>query len=186
MKGIEAYQDTVVTTQSKGRLIVMLYEGAIKFLKLAVKEIEAGNAEGKGKYIVKAQDIIFELNTALDMEVGSEIAKNLRGLYTFMNQQLNQANVKQDTNIINDVVIGSLPEKIRKPTPRLAGERSGGFGSSEVGVAANGFHRSFFGGGRIGAFGVRHRSRCGPQWCEDGGMVGRVVAFDVVGRALDT
>jgi flagellar protein FliS len=58
MKGIAAYQDSVVTTQSKGRLIVLLYDGAIKFMKLAIKELEANNFEAKGKYINKAQDII--------------------------------------------------------------------------------------------------------------------------------
>jgi len=41
MKGIAAYQDSAVTTQSKGRLIVLLYDGAIKFMKLAIKELEA-------------------------------------------------------------------------------------------------------------------------------------------------
>ncbi len=37
MNGVEAYQDTTITTQNKGRLIVLLYDGAIKFMKLAVK-----------------------------------------------------------------------------------------------------------------------------------------------------
>ncbi|MHC4072157.1 MAG: flagellar export chaperone FliS, partial [Planctomycetota bacterium] len=67
MNGIRAYQDTAVTTQSKGRLIVMLYDGAVKFLKLAIKEAEAKNYEAKGNYINKAIDIINELNAVLDM-----------------------------------------------------------------------------------------------------------------------
>jgi flagellar biosynthetic protein FliS len=41
MNGIAAYQDNAVTTQSKGRLIVLLYDGAIKFMKLAIRELEA-------------------------------------------------------------------------------------------------------------------------------------------------
>ena len=55
MKGIAAYQDSTVTTQSKGRLIVLLYDGAIKFMRLAIKELEANNYEAKGQYINKAQ-----------------------------------------------------------------------------------------------------------------------------------
>ncbi|MHC4396956.1 MAG: flagellar export chaperone FliS [Planctomycetota bacterium] len=104
MDGLEAYQDTAVTTQSKGRLIVMLYDGAIKFLKLAIKEIQEQNAEAKGKYINRAQDIIGELNTVLDMETGGEIAVNLRKLYLFMNRHLSQANLQQDPQKIQEVI----------------------------------------------------------------------------------
>jgi len=99
-----AYQQTAVTTQSKGRIIVMLYEGAIKFMKLAIKEIQAGNLEAKGKYISKARDIISELNNVLDVDAGGEIAFNLRRLYTFMDTRLSQANIKQDTEMIQDVI----------------------------------------------------------------------------------
>ena len=104
MNGVKAYQDASITTQSKGRLIVMLYEGAIKFLKLAIKETEAGNPEAKGKYIVKAKEIILELNAVVDMEGGGEIAGNLRSLYCFMNKRLSEANVKQDPQRIREVI----------------------------------------------------------------------------------
>jgi flagellar protein FliS len=104
MNGIAAYQDTTVTTQSKGRLIVMLYDGAIKFLKLAIKEMEAKNYEAKGRYINKAQDIIDELNAVLDIEIGGEIATNLRKLYCFMSNHLSQANIKCDPQMIRDVI----------------------------------------------------------------------------------
>jgi len=73
MNGIGAYQQTTIGTQSKGRLIVMLYDGAIKFMKLAVKELEAGDYAAKGQYINRAQDIISELNAVLDMDGGGEI-----------------------------------------------------------------------------------------------------------------
>ncbi|MFA5553257.1 MAG: flagellar export chaperone FliS [Phycisphaerae bacterium] len=98
------YQDNSVTTQSKGRLIVMLYDGAIKFLKLAIKELQAGNYEAKGQYINRAVDIINELNAVLDMGNGGEIATNLRSLYIFMLERLSDANVKRDENMINDVI----------------------------------------------------------------------------------
>jgi flagellar protein FliS len=104
MNGIAAYQDTTVTTQSKGRLIVMLYDGAIKFLKLAIREIEARNYEAKGRYINKTQNIINELNAVLDIEVGGEIATNLRKLYCFMSNRLSQANIKCDPQMIRDVI----------------------------------------------------------------------------------
>lgn len=109
MKGVEIYQDAAVTTQSSGRIVVMLYEGAIKFLKLAVQEIEAKNPEGKGLYITKALDILFELNTVLDTEAGGEIAQNLRSMYLFMIRHLNAANLKQDADMVREV-IGLLEE----------------------------------------------------------------------------
>jgi flagellar protein FliS len=104
MNGVSAYQDTSVTTQSKGRLIVLLYEGAIKFMKLAIKELEANNYEAKGRYINKALDIINELNAVLDTDAGGEIAVNLRKLYLFMNRQLSQANIKRDPQMIREVI----------------------------------------------------------------------------------
>ena len=104
MNGIKAYQDISVTTQNKGNLAVMLYDGAIKFLKLAVKEIEEKNPQAKGKYIGRAQDIISELNVVLDMKVGGEIATNLRRLYLYMNNRLSEANIKQDTKKIQEVI----------------------------------------------------------------------------------
>jgi flagellar secretion chaperone FliS len=109
MKAMEAYQQTAIATQSKGRLIVMLYDGAVKFLKLAIKELEAENYAAKGQYINRAQDIINELNAVLDMEAGGEIAENLRKLYLFMGRHLNQANVKRDPQMIREV-IGLLEE----------------------------------------------------------------------------
>jgi flagellar protein FliS len=104
MNGIRAYQETAVTTQSKGRLIVMLYEGAVKFLKLAIQEAEAENYEAKGNYINKAMDIITELNAVLDMDAGGEIAGNLRKLYGFMNDRLSLANLKNDPEMIREVI----------------------------------------------------------------------------------
>jgi flagellar protein FliS len=104
MNGLKTYQEVAVTTQSKGRLVVMLYEGAIKFLKQAIKEQEAGNYEAKGKYLSKAEDIINELNTVLNMEAGGEIATNLRALYVFMIKYLHQANIKKDTSKIEQVI----------------------------------------------------------------------------------
>jgi len=104
MKGIAAYQNAAVTTQSKGRLIVLLYDGAIKFMKLAIKELEANNYEAKGRYIARAQNIINELNAVLDMDAGGEIATNLRQLYCFMNNRLSEANAKRDPQMIREVI----------------------------------------------------------------------------------
>ena len=104
MNSVGAYQDATVTTQSKGRLIVLLYDGAIKFMKLAIRELEAGNHEAKGRYINKTLDIINELNTVLDTDAGGEIATSLRRLYCFMNNRLYKANIKREPEIIREVI----------------------------------------------------------------------------------
>jgi flagellar protein FliS len=119
MKGIAAYQDSAVTTQSKGRLIVLLYEGAIKFMKLAIKELQANNHEAKGQYINKARDIINELNAVLDMNTGGEIAANLRKLYCFMNNRLSEANLKRDPKMIQEVI--ELMEELNQSWKAIAG-----------------------------------------------------------------
>ena len=119
MKGIAAYQDSAVTTQSKGRLIVLLYDGAIKFMKLAIKELEANNYEAKGRYINKARDIINELNAVLDMNAGGEISSNLRKLYGFMNSRLSEANIKNDPKMIREVI--ELMEELNQSWKAIAG-----------------------------------------------------------------
>ena len=119
MNGVTAYRDTTVTTQNKGRLIVLLYDGAIKFMRLAIKELEAGNYEAKGQYVNRAQDIINELNAVLDTDAGGEIATNLRKLYCFMNNRLSQANIKRDPQIIRDVII--LMEELNRSWKAIAG-----------------------------------------------------------------
>jgi len=112
MNGVDVYRQTAVTTQNKGRLIVMLYDGAIKFLKHAIVDLEKKDYEAKGRNIAKAQDIIVELNTVLDMDAGGEVAQNLRGLYNFMNRHLSEANIKCDTRMIQEVV--SLLEELNQ------------------------------------------------------------------------
>ena len=104
MNGIATYQEATVTTGNNGRLIVLLYEGAIKFLRLAISQMEAKNYEAKGRYITRAQDIIGELNAVLDADAGGEIAVNLRRLYVFMSNRLSQANIKRDPQMIREVI----------------------------------------------------------------------------------
>lgn len=119
MNGSSAYKDTTITTQSKGRLIVLLYDGAIKFMKLAVKELEAGNYQAKSQYINKAQDIINELNAVLDMGAGGEIAANLRKLYCFMSNHLSLANAKRDSQMLREVI--TLMEELSQGWKAIAG-----------------------------------------------------------------
>jgi len=109
MSGLNAYREHAVTTQSQGQLVVMLYEGAIKFLRQAVAAMQAEDYVEKGRLINKAVDIINELNVALDFESAEDISGSLRSLYQFMIRHLYQANLQNDSERIQDV-IGLLEE----------------------------------------------------------------------------
>ena len=104
MDGIKVYKENAVTTQGRGRLVVLLYEGAIKFLKQALLDLQLGDMAGKGRNIARAQDILYELSSVLDIEQGGEIAANLRSLYNFMQRHLNQANLRKDEQMIQEVI----------------------------------------------------------------------------------
>ncbi|MCX5654405.1 MAG: flagellar export chaperone FliS [Planctomycetota bacterium] len=104
MNQINAYRENAIATQSRGRLVVLLYDGAIKFLKQALKELEAGHFAAKGEYINKAVAIINELDTCLDMEAGGDVAQNLRSLYHFMIRHLGEANIHRDPQRIREVI----------------------------------------------------------------------------------
>jgi len=104
MNGINAYQENAVTTQSRGRLIVLLYDGAVKFLQQAIREIERADWVAKGQYIDRAIAVLDELNLCLDMEAGGEVATNLRRLYDFMRRHLIAANTHRDPQRIREVI----------------------------------------------------------------------------------
>jgi len=98
----ESYRQTRISTASQGQLILMLYDGAVKFLNLANEAIPKKEFMTANTNIIKSQNIITELMVSLNMEVG-EIAKNLYSLYDYMNRRLIQANIKKDPKIINEV-----------------------------------------------------------------------------------
>jgi len=95
---VSAYRETSVRTASGGKIIVMLYEEAIKQLDIAVALLKSGTKEldRVNNAILKAQDIITELMVSLDFEKGGEIAPKLFGLYRFFNDELMKANINKD------------------------------------------------------------------------------------------
>ncbi|SVE17910.1 uncharacterized protein METZ01_LOCUS470764, partial [marine metagenome] len=88
------YSHNEIATSSQGRLIIMMYEGAIKFINLAIEGVENKDLAKKGTYINKTHDIINELSLALDLKKGGEVAHKLEALYQFILHQLTLANIK--------------------------------------------------------------------------------------------
>ncbi|QDK44137.1 flagellar export chaperone FliS [Bdellovibrio sp. HCB185ZH] len=92
----QKYKQTSVQSASKEKILLMLYEGAIKFTKLAVKAIEEKKIADRGQNIGRAFDIIMELNNTLDHKVGGDVANQLEQLYMFMMEQYTKANISGD------------------------------------------------------------------------------------------
>ena len=90
-----AYQATQVSTANKVQLVVLMYDGAIRFITEAKEKAAAGDVPGKGLAISKAQRIIHELTNALDMRRGGEVAVNLSQVYMRINRNLINANVNR-------------------------------------------------------------------------------------------
>jgi flagellar protein FliS len=80
----------------------MLYEGAMRFIKLAITAIDHKDIAGRGVNIGRAFDIILELNNTLNHEKGGDIAKNLEQLYMFITDQLTKANATGQRKPLED------------------------------------------------------------------------------------
>ncbi len=127
----KAYQKTHVTTASREKVLLMLYEGAIRFVKHAeVAMLEKKIAE-KGKYISKATAILSELMATLDFKLGGQLAVDLENLYVFMIDKLIEGNINNDVECLRavetllrtlytawqDVVENPRPDGV--PSPKL-------------------------------------------------------------------
>ena len=100
----DQYRKNQISTSSQGRLILMMYEGAIKFTSLAVDSMAKGDVANQGKYIQKAHDIVNELSLALDFKKGGDVAPRLESLYQFALSQLTLANIKSDKKPLQAVL----------------------------------------------------------------------------------
>lgn len=98
------YQAIQITTTDRGRLLLMMYEGAIKFLKQSKSGLEANDIPKFCRFLSKGQAIIAELMNTLDFEKGGKIAKDLDRLYDFMLFYLTEANLYRDGKRIQKVI----------------------------------------------------------------------------------
>ncbi len=105
MNPLNMYRETSIKTAGQGRLIVLLYDEAIKQLDKAITllDSEMKQYDRVNSSIIKAQEIITELSASLDFEKGKDIARNLFSLYVYFNQQLMAANLDKDSRPIKPV-----------------------------------------------------------------------------------
>ena len=98
----QKYQQSQVETSSPAKLLLMLYDGALKSIQGAKVGMMEKDFEKANDHMTRAQDIIFELMNSLNMEQG-EVAENLFLLYDYMIQQLVQSNIHKDPQILSQV-----------------------------------------------------------------------------------
>ncbi|MFT9456444.1 MAG: flagellar export chaperone FliS [Liquorilactobacillus hordei] len=100
----KSYLKNQVMSASPNKLIEMLYQGAIKSVKIAGLAIENDNPKKAHKELVRAQDILMELKNSLNTEIESRVPTDLEALYDFMNEQLVKANIRKDQTLLPPVV----------------------------------------------------------------------------------
>lgn len=106
---LKQYRQTQMDTTPKEQILLMLYDGAVRFLHLAKEGFAEKNIEKIHNNLVKVQNIITEFEASLDMQAGGDFAKNLFALYEFLSRQLVQANIKKDEAAL-DIVIKHVTE----------------------------------------------------------------------------
>lgn len=97
----QQYKKTSVETLAPEKLLLMLYDGAIKDINNAINAIETDNLNLAHNEIIKTQDIIIELMSTLNMDY--EISNSLFSLYDYIHRQLIQANIQKDIKILQEV-----------------------------------------------------------------------------------
>src|ERR1041384_3236615 len=104
----QSYRQVATTTASPGQLILMLYEGALRFLELAHRGFSEEDPlqfnQTINNNILKAQAIINELNLTLNMEAGGQFSQNMRRLYSYLERRLQESNQYKQQEGLNEVI----------------------------------------------------------------------------------
>ncbi len=101
---VKQYKKSSIETASKEQILIMLYDGAIQFLnkaKIAINNREIENAHNN---LISAQNILQEFIDSMDREVAPQLAENLISLYEYFIRRLIQANIKKQTEPIDEVL----------------------------------------------------------------------------------
>jgi len=106
-----AYKKASVNTLDQTKLIIMLYDGAIKNASFAVEHMKSGQIEKVHDCLIKTKNIVTELMATLNMDRGGDIANNLQSLYSYMFSQLIEANMNKKTEPV--VVVIDLLKELR-------------------------------------------------------------------------
>jgi flagellar protein FliS len=114
-----AYKQQSILTATPGQLVVMLYDGCLRFLHQAAYAMREGNVSESNTRLQRAEAIIDELRTTLDMEKGGVVASRLQGIYVFCSKHLLDARRNRDPENIEKV--SELLAELRDAWAQIAG-----------------------------------------------------------------
>jgi len=113
-----AYRESAVLTATPEQLVVMLYDGANRFLVQSAAAMRHAQTGLAGEKLRRAEAIIDELLATLDMSVG-DVAERLQALYLFFKEHLMAARLKQDPAKVDEVA--RLMRELRSSWAAVAG-----------------------------------------------------------------
>jgi flagellar secretion chaperone FliS len=104
--GYSKYKKTSIESASKEKILLMLYEGAIRFIKQAKEANERKDVKARGELIGRAYDVIMELASSLDFKINGAVSSNLEQLYIYIMEELTRANITgQEKHLDNSLKI---------------------------------------------------------------------------------
>jgi len=105
----QSYRNVATQTASPGQLVLMLYEGAIRFIEQGLKGFSYDDPLEFNltvhNNVQRAQAIVREMNASLDMEKGGEVAANFRKLYAYLDRRLNEGNVRKQKEPLEEAAM---------------------------------------------------------------------------------
>lgn len=96
----QKYQQNSIMTATPKELILMLYNGAIKFCNIAIEGYDEGDYQKLHNALIRTQDIITELQVSLDTKI--EISEQINELYSYIKELLIKANIQKDKLYIEE------------------------------------------------------------------------------------
>ncbi len=102
-----SYQKNAIMTASPGKLILMLFDGALRFVHQAKEgfkiEVQARRIEAINNNVMRAQSIIAELQASLNMDIEGDFSMTMYRLYDYMYRLLQDANYKKEVQFLSEV-----------------------------------------------------------------------------------
>lgn len=100
---LNQYKQSMIKTATPNQLVIMLYEGGIRFIKLGIEGINSNKYDVASSNLIKAQAIINELVASLNFDF--PISKELNKIYEYLLYRLRQANITKNSDHAHEVII---------------------------------------------------------------------------------
>jgi flagellar secretion chaperone FliS len=103
-RAAQTYYQTHVQSQSPVELVVLLYDGMLRFMRAAAEAIERNDLPAKGAALSRALAVVGELQNTLNTQQGKDVAAGLDNLYTYVTGRLTDANIKNDSTPVHESI----------------------------------------------------------------------------------